>query len=307
MVALLDGRVVIVTGGGRGLGRSHCLELAAQGATVVVNDAGVALSGEQGDSDTPAAAVVGMIESAGGRAISDASSVSDWDAMRSLVARTVETFGRLDAVVNNAGILRGREITTLTEADFDRVIDVHLKGTLTLTKHACDHWLEVSGSGGDVTGRVVNTTSGAGLIGNAGSVAYGSAKAGIAALTMIVAMEMEPYGVTANAISPVARTRMTEHAAYPGARDAVEPGQWHPLDPENASPVVAWLVSAESGWLSGAVLRIVGNTLMRMTPWAADESSAYQARSGGRLDVDEIGRAARHMFGTLPRGLQPAR
>jgi len=298
----LDGRVVIVTGGGRGLGRSHCLELARQGATVVVNDAGVGLAGEAGDGEDVSAIVAAAIAGEGGRAISDTGSVGDWDAMRALVARTVDEFGHLDAVVNNAGILRGGEITALSEADFDAVLGVHLKGTLALTKHACDHWRSVSEAGGAVSGRIVNTTAGAGLLGNPGSVSYGSAKAAIAALTIIVAMEMEPYGVTANAISPVAKTRMTESVAYPGTSEP-DVTRWHPLDPANASPLVAWLASEASGWLSGAVLRVVGNRIMRMNPWSIDEASAYTARSGERLDADEIGGALRRMFGTLPHGL----
>jgi NAD(P)-dependent dehydrogenase (short-subunit alcohol dehydrogenase family) len=161
---MLEGRVVIVTGGGRGLGRSHCLEMARLGAIVVVNDAGVGLTGEGGNAEDTAALVA-------------------------------------------------------------RIVDVHLEGTLSLTKHACDHWRSVAEAGGAVSGRIVNTTSGAGLIGNPGSVSYGSAKAAVAALTMIVAMEMEPYGVTANAISPLAQTRMTEHVSYPGTGDEIDPAR----------------------------------------------------------------------------------
>ena len=299
---LLAGRVAIVTGAGRGLGRAHCLELARHGATVVVNDLGVAVDGKPEESEDVAAGVAAEIAAGGGRASSDTTSVTDWDGMRDLVARTVDRYGRLDAVVNNAGIVRDRMITSLSEADFDAVMAVHVKGTFTLTKHACDHWRAVAKDGRDVTGRIVNTTSGAGLLGNVGQTPYGTAKAAIAAFTMIVAMEMDRYRVTANAVSPMAFTRMT--ATMSNLADYERPErEWTRLDPENTSPVVAWLASEESGWLTGAVLRIAGNTLQRMRPWEIDHSSEYTACSGERLDAAEVGPALRRMFGTLPRGI----
>jgi NAD(P)-dependent dehydrogenase (short-subunit alcohol dehydrogenase family) len=306
LVAMLDGRVVIVTGGGRGLGRAHCLELARHGASVVVNDLGVSLAGERSDGDDGvagdlAAQVAREIEQGGGRAVSDTSSVADWEAMRALVDRTVGELGALDVVVNNAGIIRDGMLTSLAEADIDAVLAVHLKGTIALTKHACDHWRSVAKAGGAVTGRIVNTTSGAGLFGNVGQVSYGTAKAAIASFTGIVAMEMQRYGVTANAISPLAATRMTTE--YLG-RAAPETGDgWDAHDPANASPVVAWLASAESGWLSGAVLRIIGNTVQRVRGWEVDERAAAVARSGERFEADELDLAMRKLFGILPRGL----
>jgi NAD(P)-dependent dehydrogenase (short-subunit alcohol dehydrogenase family) len=301
----LDGRVVIVTGGGRGLGRAHCRELARRGATVVVNDLGVSLSGDDdaAGADGPAAEVVREIEACGGRAISDTSSVSDWDAMRALVARTVDELGALHAVVNNAGINRDGMITSLAEADVDAVLAVHVKGSMALTKHACDHWRSAAKGGGEVTGRIVNTTSGAGLFGNVGQSAYGAAKAAIASFTTIVAMEMQRYGVTANAISPLAATRMTSE--YLG-RSEPDAAGWDPHDPANASPIVAWLASAESGWLTGAVLRITGNTLQRVRGWEVDDRSSTVARSGERFDVEELDLAVRKMYGTMPRGLSGA-
>jgi NAD(P)-dependent dehydrogenase (short-subunit alcohol dehydrogenase family) len=299
---LLDGRVAIVTGAGRGLGRAHALELAAQGATVVVNDLGVDVAGAAREDTEVATGVVDEIAAAGGRAVADPGSVTDWGAMQGLVDRTVDEFGRLDAVVNNAGIVRDRMITGLAEEDFDVVMATHVKGTFTLTHHACVHWRAVAKAGGEVSGRIINTTSGAGLAGNIGQSPYGTAKAAIAALTIITAMEMERYGVTANAISPFAQTRMTADldGMQAGADD--EAAEWNPKDPANASPVVAWLASAEAGWLSGAVLRIIGNSLQRMRPWEIDRSSEYTARSGERLTADEVGRALRRMYGTIPTG-----
>jgi NAD(P)-dependent dehydrogenase (short-subunit alcohol dehydrogenase family) len=302
-LGLLDGRVVLVTGGGRGIGRAHSLELAAQGAAVVVNDLGVGLHGEE-SAESPAQRVVAEIEAGGGTAASDGASVTDWEGMRALVASTVERFGRLDAVVNNAGIVRDRMITSLEEDDWDAVIAVHLKGTFTLTKHACDHWRRASKRGERVSGRIVNTTSGAGLLGNVGQASYGTAKAAIAGLTIITAMEMQRYGVTANAISPWARTRMTE--ALAAAAEAGQAGErWDPLDPGNSSPVVSWLASEESGWLSGQVLRISGNTIWRMLPWTVDERG-YRSRSGERLDASEVGVAVRGLYGTMPLGTAAA-
>lgn len=293
---LLEDRVVIVTGGGRGLGRSHCLELAACGATVVVNDIGVSLDGEQAD-DGPAQEVVDSIRGAGGTAMLGLGSASDWDAMSDLVATTVSEYGRLDAIVNNAGILRDSMIVNQTEQDWDAVLDVHLKGTFTLTRHACAHWRSAHKSGHRVQGRIVNTTSGAGLAGNVGQAAYSAAKAGIIALTQVTAMEGARYGVTANAISPIAATRMM---ASVGLESTASDG-WSPLDPENASPVVAWLCSEQSEWFTGQVLRIDGNELIAMEPWRTGRS--FIAQSGERLDAAEIDLGMRRALGAFPGGL----
>jgi NAD(P)-dependent dehydrogenase (short-subunit alcohol dehydrogenase family) len=296
-VSGLDGRVVIVTGGGRGLGRAHCLELAAQGATVVVNDLGVSLAGEAGDGATPADDVVAEIEAAGGTAVADRTSVTDFAGMEALVARVVEQFGALHAVVNNAGFLRDRMITSMSEADFDAVIDVHLKGTWTLTRHACAYWREQAKAGSPRAGRVVATTSGAGLWGNVGQTNYGPAKAGIVNLMVTTALEMQRYGVTANALSPIAATRML--AAIGRTPDVT--ASWDPLDPANASPVVAWLCTEDAGWLSGAVLRVDGNTVSSVQGYAIGPS--YRSVSGERLTIEEIGLGLRKVFGAAPRGL----
>jgi NAD(P)-dependent dehydrogenase (short-subunit alcohol dehydrogenase family) len=299
-MGILEGRVVIVTGGGRGLGRSHCLEMASHGATVVVSDLGGGLHGEAADRSSPADEVVAAIEADGGTATSDGTSVSDYAGMGALVERTVERFGRLDAVVNNAGIIRDRMLTGMSEEDFDQVVAVHLKGAFNLTKHACDHWRSVVKAGGEVSGRIVNTTSGTGLFGNVGQANYGAAKAAIANLTVITAMEMDRYGVTANAISPIARTRMTE--GVPSMQDDAD-GSWDRFAPANASPVVAWLASAGSGWLTGAVLRVDGNTVQKVRGWEVDFRASYRSRSGERLEATELDRGMRLALGALPSGL----
>jgi NAD(P)-dependent dehydrogenase (short-subunit alcohol dehydrogenase family) len=298
---LLDGRVVVVTGGGRGIGREHCLELARRGASVVVVDPGVGLGGEREERATdPAGAVVREIEAAGGRAVAHHASVTDWAACARVVQETVERFGRLDALVNNAGILRDRMITSMTESDFDSVIAVHLKGTFTMTKHACDHWRAAAKRGEAVAGRIVNTTSGAGLSGNVGQAAYAAAKAGIAGLTLVTALEMARYDVTCNAISPVAATRMT--AGTGATASAQDPSPLDPLHPGASSPLVAYLASDASGWLSGQVLRVEGSTVIRMEAWQ-QSGDRYTARGGARLDAEELVVGMRRAYGAFPGGL----
>jgi NAD(P)-dependent dehydrogenase (short-subunit alcohol dehydrogenase family) len=292
--------VVIVTGGGRGLGRAHCLELGRQGATVVVNDLGVSLRGESEDEGgpSPAEAVVAELHEMGATAVADTTSVTDWAGMEALVGRTVDQFGGLHAVVNNAGFIRDRTLTSMSEEDFDAVIAVHLKGTFTLTRHACAYWREQSKAGEPVSGRVVTTTSGAGLFGNFGQANYGSAKAAIMMLTRIVALEMQRYDVTSNAVSPIAATRMLATIG----REAAEGVEWDPLEPANASPVVAWLCSEASGWLSGSVLRIDGNTVYRVNGYSV-EPGGYRSSSGQALTFDELGVGVRRLFGAAPVGL----
>jgi NAD(P)-dependent dehydrogenase (short-subunit alcohol dehydrogenase family) len=298
-MGILDGRVVIVTGGGRGLGRAHCLELARQGAIVVVNDPGVNVDGGGGEA-SPAEEVVAEITAAGGTATTDATSVTDFDGVEAMIARTVDAYGQLDAVVNNAGILRDRILTSMSEDDFDAVIAVHLKGSFNVSRHACAYWKARAKAGERITGRVVNTTSGAGLFGNIGQANYGAAKAGITGLTIITAMEMERYGVTANAVSPIARTRMTQGLS--GVQDGPS-DEWDRLDPANTSPVVAWLCAEEAGWLSGSILRVDGDTVHRMRPWDIDLERTYRGRRGQPVDANELGRGLRAAFGAFPSGL----
>ena len=286
---MLEGRIVLVTGAGRGLGRQHCLELARLGAAVVVNDL------EEG----PAQEVAADIERAGGIATVDTTSVSDFGAVGDLIERIVARHGGLDAVVNNAGIVRDRMLTGMSEAEFDLVVDVHLKGTWSVTHHACRYWRDRAKTGAPVAGRVVNTTSGAGLFGNVGQSNYGPAKAAIASLTLITAMEMERYGVTANAISPLARTRMTD--GLPAMAEPVD--GWDPYDPANASPVVAYLCSEASGWLSGAVLRINGATVQRLRPWAIDHDATYRGDGCSAVEATALHHGLRVAFGALPSGI----
>jgi NAD(P)-dependent dehydrogenase (short-subunit alcohol dehydrogenase family) len=242
--------------------------------------------------------VADELQEMGASAMADSVSVTDWTGMEQLVERTVARFGDIHAVVNNAGFIRDRVFTAMTEEEFDAVVAVHLKGTFTLTRHVCSYWRERAKTGGQVSGRVVTTTSGAGLFGNFGQVNYGSAKAAIVMLTRIVALEMQRYGVTANAVSPIAATRMLATIG----RESSAGVDWDPLDPANASPVVAWLCSAESGWLSGSVLRIDGNTLYRVNGPAVQDGG-YRSASGQALTVDELGVGVRRLFGAAPIGL----
>ncbi|MGW1780500.1 SDR family NAD(P)-dependent oxidoreductase [Streptomyces sp. NPDC002143] len=297
-MGILDDKVAIVTGGGRGLGRAHCLALAAAGATVVVNDLGSGIHGER-TGDSPADEVVAEITGRGGQAVANHASVTDWAATEAMVADTVAEFGRLDVIVNNAGIVRDRMLFSMTEAEFDTVIAVHLKGSFALTRHACAYWREASKRGERVAGRVINTTSGTGLFGNQGQSNYGAAKAGIAGLTVLTALEMRRYGVTANAVSPIAATRMTQGLEV-GAQLADGPEGFDPRDPANASGVVVYLASDAASWLTGQVLRIEGNRLNRLQGWTV--SGVYPSRSGEALTPEELMDAVPQLYGAAPAG-----
>ena len=209
---------------------------------------------------------------------------------------TVEQFGDLHAVVNNAGFLRDRMLTSMTEDDFDAVIDVHLKGTFTVIRHACGYWREQGKAGKPVSGRIVNTTSGAGLWGNVGQANYAPAKAAIAMLTVVTAMEMERYDVTSNCLSPIAATRMLASIGM----DSEGQG-WDRLDPANASPVVAWLCSEQSGWVTGQIFRVDGSKLMRVSGYTID--GTYESKNGEAVTTDELGVGMRKLFSTFPSGL----
>ena len=264
----LDGRVAIVTGAARGLGRAHALHLAAEGARVVVNDSGSAMDGSGAD-DRVAEEVAAEIRAAGGEAVASTDDVATWRGGQHVVQAAVEAFGDLHVLVNNAGILRDRLLVNMSEEEWDTVIDVHLKGHFVPLRHAASYWRGRSKVGRPVDASVVNTSSTSGLQGNPGQANYGAAKAGIAALTIIAAQELARYGVRVNAIAPAARTRLTE--TTPGLGDMVAPpaedGRFDEWDPANVSPVVAWL-AASSTAVTGRVLYVFGGQVQPMTGWA---------------------------------------
>jgi NAD(P)-dependent dehydrogenase (short-subunit alcohol dehydrogenase family) len=262
MTGLCEGRVAIVTGAGRGIGREHALSLARQGASVVVNDLGGAVDGSGSDL-SPAEQVVEEIRAAGGQAVANADSVSSWEGAQRLVNTAVETFGDLHVVVNNAGILRDRVLANMTEEEWDAVIDVHLKGTFAPSRWAVAYWREQAKAGKPVSGRIINTTSVSGIYGNPGQTNYGAAKAGIAAFTAIAALEVGRYGVTVNAVAPVALTRMTE-----GLGPAPETDEQREMrSPRWIAPIVTWLASSESREVTGRVFDVTGQALSVAEGW----------------------------------------
>ncbi|HZX54352.1 MAG TPA: SDR family oxidoreductase [Ilumatobacteraceae bacterium] len=262
MSKLCEGRIAIVTGAGRGIGREHALSLAAQGAKVVVNDLGGSVDGTGGDL-SPAQQVVEEIKGMGGEAVANGDSVSSWEGAQRLINTAVETFGDLHAVVNNAGILRDRMLTNMTEEEWDAVINVHLKGTFAPSRWAAAYWREQAKAGKPVDGRIINTTSVSGIYGNPGQTNYGAAKAGIASFTNIAALELARYGVTVNAVAPVALTRMTE-----GLGPAPETDEEREMrSPRWIAPIVTWLASAESKDVTGRVFEASGNVLAIAEGW----------------------------------------
>ncbi|MCL4421739.1 MAG: SDR family oxidoreductase [Actinobacteria bacterium] len=280
----LDGRVAIITGAGRGLGREHALLFAAEGAQVVVNDLGGALDGT-GDDISPAQQVVAEIRSQGGEAIANHDNVADWQGGQRLVSTALEAFGHLDVLVNNAGILRDRALVNMDEQEWDSVISVHLKGHFVPTRWAAAYWREQAKAGREVDAAVVNTTSTSGLLGNPGQANYGAAKAGIAALTVIAAKELARYGVRVNAIAPAARTRMT--LENPGLREIVKapeaPGAFDLWDPANISPLVAYLATPSCP-ATGKVFFVQGGEVRLFEPWAM----AATIDKGSRWTVAEL-------------------
>ena len=289
MAGICAGRVAIVTGAGRGLGRAHALAFAREGARVVVNDLGVEADG-RGGSSSPAKEVVDEIRALGGQAVADGSDVADWDQAACLVQAALDAFGRLDVVVNNAGFVRDRMFVSTSPDEWDAVIRVHLRGHFCVTRRACDHWRAESKAGRAVDARIINTSSGAGLQGSVGQSAYGVAKAGIAALTLIQAAELARYGITANAIAPSARTRMTE-TVFADMMRKPESG-FDAMDPANVSPLVVWLGSAESSEVTGRVFEISGGKLGLADGWR----SGPEVDRGARFETDEIGAAVHDLL-----------
>jgi NAD(P)-dependent dehydrogenase (short-subunit alcohol dehydrogenase family) len=249
MSRLCEGRVAIVTGAGRGVGREHALLLAAHGAKVVVNDIGAGVDGAGKDA-SPASEVVATIRQAGGEAVANGEDVSSWKGAKAMIDAAIAHFGRLDVLINNAGILRDRMLTNMDESEWDSVIQVHLKGTFAPSRHAAAYWRDESKKiGGPVKGRIINTSSTSGIYGNVGQVNYGAAKAGIAAFTIIAARELRRYGVTVNAISPTALTRMTEGLRQLTAEEAaIRAPKW-------VSPTVVYLASEEAQDITGRVIQ----------------------------------------------------
>jgi NAD(P)-dependent dehydrogenase (short-subunit alcohol dehydrogenase family) len=292
MSGLCEGRVVIVTGAGRGIGRAHALAFARQGARVVVNDLGAALDGTGGGSG-PAGEVVDEIRSLGGEAIANGADVADFEAAAALVEAAIARFGRLDVVVNNAGFLRDRMFVSTSEVEWDAVVRVHLKGHFCVSRHACAYWRNKSKAGQPVDARIINTSSGAGLQGSVGQSSYSAAKAGIAALTLVQAAELGRYGVTANAIAPAARTRMTETVF--SDMKAPEDGRFDENAPENVSPLVVWLGSAEARDVTGRVFEVKGGKIGISDGWRDGPT----LDKGARWEPDEVGGAVADLLAKI--------
>ena len=267
-MALLEGKVAVVTGAGRGIGREEVLLMAKQGAKVVVNDLGGHFDGT-GQSRSPAEDVVKEIRSAGGEAVANFESVTDFKSAKRIVECALDNFGKLNIVVNNAGILRDRMIFNMSDEDFEAVIAVHLRGTFNVARHACAYWREQHKNGNLLNGRLINTSSDSGLLGNAGQSNYGTAKASVASMAVIIDREMQRYGVTANAIAPVARTRLTIDATPQTAATMPTPkaGEVDKFSPAHVAPLVAWLGSDDAKDVHGEVFRVGLGTLWLMKGW----------------------------------------
>jgi NAD(P)-dependent dehydrogenase (short-subunit alcohol dehydrogenase family) len=291
----LTGKVAIVTGAGRGIGREHALALARAGAKILVNDLGASITGEGAD-EGPAHDVVREIEARGGEAVANGEDVADFAGAKRMVEQAIDRFGQLDILVNNAGILRDRMLVNMDETEWDAVIGVHLKGHFAPTHHAAAYWRELSKSGERLRARVINTSSPSGVFGNVGQANYGAAKAGIVGFTLIAAQELQRYGVTVNAIAPNARTRMTE-AAF-GAMPAPDEG-FDPFDPANNSPIVVALCADEAQDITGQVFYVYGGVVNMLRGWEAGELFA----SDERWDPDAL---LEELRDRLPEGIAPA-
>ena len=304
MAGICDGRVVIITGAGRGIGKAHALEFARQGAKVVVNDIGAEVDGT-GSSTGPAGEVVDEIRAMGGEAVANGDDVSDWEGAQRLINTAIETFSTLDVLVNNAGILRDRMLINMTDAEWDAVIRVHLRGTFAPTRWAANYWRERSKAGQENDARIINTASASGIFGNVGQSNYGAAKAGIAAFTIITSQELSRYGVTVNAIAPAALTRMTANLGFAPSEPA-KPEEFDAFAPENVSPLVAWIGSSESKGITGRVFDVVGGHIDVAEGWHAgpsiDKNDRWTVEELSGLIPDLVAKAAKNadMSGRIP-------
>ncbi len=283
-MSICNGRTVIITGAARGLGRAYAMAFGAEGANVVVNDIGTSLSGEGRDTSA-ADAVVAEIKAAGGRALANYEDITDWDGAKRIVDAAVAEFGDLHVVVNNAGIVRDRMFVSATPEEWDATMHVHLRGHFCLSRHAVDYWRAKQKAGTNPDARIINTSSGAGLQGSIAQAAYSTAKGGIAALTLVQAAELGRYGITANALAPSARTRMTEQAF--AEKMATEGQTFDAMDPANIAPTVVWLGSAESAHVTGCVFELEGGKIMLEDGWR--EGPVVDA--GARWDPADVGGA----------------
>jgi NAD(P)-dependent dehydrogenase (short-subunit alcohol dehydrogenase family) len=282
MKGICENRVVIVTGAGRGLGRAYALAFAREGARVVVNDLGTSLAGEGRDL-AAAQVVVDEIRAAGGEAVPNGDDVADWDGAARMVKTAIEAFGRLDVVVNNAGFVRDRMFVSQSLEEWDAVIRVHLRGHFCVASHAVAHWRAEQKAGRPVDARIINTSSGAGLQGSFSQSVYSAAKGGIASLTLVQAAELRRYGITANALAPAARTRMTEQAFADKMR-APDAG-FDRQDPANVAPLVVWLGSAQSAAVTGMVFDIEGGRITIANGW----NDGPTVDKGARWEPAELG------------------
>ena len=296
MAGINEGRVVVITGAGRGIGRAHALAFAAEGAKVVVNDLGVTLGGEGTEGTGPADEVVAEIEAMGGEAVANTDDVADYDGAGRLIQSAIDTFGTLDVLVNNAGIIRDRMLVNLDVDEWDAVTRVHLRGTFSPTQHAAKYWRERSKAGETNDARVINTSSYAGLFGNIGQAHYSAAKAGIASFTRVAAAELGRYGVTVNAIAPTARTRMTEHLPYQMAAE----GGFDTQAPENVSPLVVWLGSPESKDVTGQVFMLTGGSITVALNWQRGPA----VKEDKRWDPAELGPVVSDLMAQMPEQIK---
>ncbi|MEV6868802.1 SDR family oxidoreductase [Streptosporangium subroseum] len=304
MSGIVSGRVVIVTGAARGIGRGHALEFARQGARVVVNDLGAKVDGT-GSSEGPAGEVVDEIRAMGGEAIANGEDVSDFDGAGRLVQAAVDHYGELDVLVNNAGILRDRMLVNMTIDEWDAVIRVHLRGTFAPMRHAAAYWRERFKSGADVDARIINTTSSSGIYGNPGQGNYGAAKAGIASLTVIASQELARYGVTVNALAPTALTRMTENLMSGRPRPVAT--DFNAFQADNVAPLAVWLASEEAREITGRVFNVRGGVISVAEGWQAgpevDKGSRWDPAELGQVIPDLVGKAAPN---ALQNGRRPS-